>query len=217
MCSCTRALASAADGRASAPPCHHRRNPGQAPRRCPAIRGPGSSSPNARRVRGTCPASGACSHGVPGQGAAAQSVEAMRRNQERQSDQSTRFRSTISVPPASASSNKRSRSRVAVEMSMSPVTAAITTPRSRRAVIASSPSMTNLLSHAARRTQADSPGSHGYSSRELAGGACGPCRTAHPPAGHSRRCSRTAAPPGQWLRASAPAARPLPGSRLGTR
>ncbi len=44
----------------------------------------------------------------------------------------TRFRSTISVPPLSASSNSRSRSWATVEMSISPVTAAITTPRSLR-------------------------------------------------------------------------------------
>src|SRR5437016_7674035 len=60
----------------------------------------------------------------------------------------TRFRSTISVPPLSASSYRRFRSWATVEMSISPVTAAITTPCSSRTALSRAPPMTRLPSHA---------------------------------------------------------------------
>src|SRR5208337_4471434 len=66
---------------------------GQTAARCAPIRSPGWSSSNPRNVSETSPwgASGgaACSHGVAGHGPEAQSVEATRWSQDRQSDQST--------------------------------------------------------------------------------------------------------------------------------
>src|SRR5689334_8655534 len=74
----------------------------------------------------------------------------------------TRSRSTISGSLPSASSNRRSRSPPTVEMSISPVTAAITQPRSLRTAISSATSIPTSC-HGNSRTRG-----HTYPARRVA-------------------------------------------------